>query len=163
MDSLALADVIAADLETTVERARTAYLDRIPRLRDVSPATLDAVLEATRRTMALFCRYYLDGTLRSEAWRTVRDVTVERAGELFSHAEILEIVDIARSVGSQTIDELAGRHPELSDEERHRVVSAMDRYVSELAVQEDRLRRLAQPSRLHDMLVDLEREGADVQ
>ena len=163
MDSSALAQIIEADLGSVVERARDAYLDRIPRLRDVPAATLDGVLEATRRTMALFCRYYLDGTLHSEAWRTARDATVERAGELFSHEEILDIIDIARTVGTQTIDELAARHPELSDDERARVITAMDRYVTELAVQEDRLRKLASPSRLLDMLVDLEREGADVQ
>jgi hypothetical protein len=163
MDSKALADLILADLEQTVERTRAAYLDRIPRLREVSPTTLDEVLEATRRTMALFCRYYLEGTLDSDAWRTVRDATVERAGETFTQAEILDIVDIGRSVGAEVIDGLAERHPELTAEERAKLVKAMDRYVTELAEQEDRLRGLASPSRLDDILTDLEAEGADLQ
>lgn len=163
MDSKALADLILADLESTVERTRAAYLERIPRLRQVSPKTLDAVLEATRRTMALFCRYYLEGTLDSDAWRTVRDATVERAGETFTHAEIIDIVDIARSVGGEVIDGLAERHPELTADERAKLVKAMDRYVTELAEQEDRLRALSSPSRLDDILVDLENEGADLQ
>ena len=163
MDSAALAEVILADLESVVERTRQAYLDRVPRLRQVSPAVLDSVLEATRRTMRQFCRYYLDGTLEAESWRLVRDATLERAGETFSHGEILEIVDIAHGIGVETIDALAERHPELSEDERARVVQAMDRYVAELAEQEDRLRRLSSPSRLDDILGDLEREGADLQ
>lgn len=163
MDSKALAGLILADLESVVERTRAAYLDRIPRLRQVSPSTLDEVLEATRRTMALFCRYYLEGTLDSEAWRTVRDATVARAGETFSHAEIIDIIDIARSIGAQAIDQFAERHTELPDRERAEVVKAMDRYVTELAEQEDRLRGIATPSRLDDVLFALEEEGADLQ
>ena len=163
MDSKALADLILADLEAVVARTRAAYLDRIPRLRQVPSATLDEVLEATRRTMALFCSYYLEGTLDSEAWRTVRDATIERAGETFTHAEILDIVDIARSIGAETIEAFAQRHPELSPRDRAEVVKAMDRYVTELAEQEDRLRSFASPSRLDDILIDLEAEGADLQ
>lgn len=163
MDSKALADLILADLEATVERTRAAYLDRIPRLRQVAPAVLDEVLEATRRTMALFCRYYLEGTLDSDAWRTVRDATVERAGENFTQAEIIDIIDIGRSVGGEVIDGLAERHPELAADERAKAVKALDRYVTELAEQEDRLRGLATPSRIDDILVDLENEGADLQ
>jgi hypothetical protein len=162
MDSKALADMILGDLESIVERTRTAYLDRIPRLRQVSPSTLDEVLEATRRTMALFCRYYLEGTLDGDAWRTVRDATVKRAGETFSQAEIIDIIDIARSVGAETVDALAERHPELTDDERAKVVKAIDRYVTELGEQEDRL-RLATPSHLDTILSDLEDEGADLQ
>ncbi|HWL36907.1 MAG TPA: hypothetical protein VNQ77_11990 [Frankiaceae bacterium] len=163
MDSKALADLILADLESVVDRTRAAYLARIPRLAEVPPATLDAVLEATRRTMAAFCRYYLEGTLDSDAWRAVRNATVERAGENFSHAEILEIVDIARATGAEAIDRLAERHPELTDEEREKVVTAMSQYVTELAEQEDRLRRLASPHSLDAILGDLEAEGADLQ
>lgn len=163
MDSRALADLILGDLESVVERTRAAYLDRVPRLRQVPPATLDEVLEATRRTMALFCRYYIEGTLDSAAWRGVRDATVARAGETFTHAEILDIIDIARSIGAETIDRFAERHPELPEEERAEAVQAMDRYVTELAEQEDRLRGLATPSRLDDVLSALEDEGADLQ
>lgn len=163
MDSRALADLIAADLDAVVERTRVAYLQRIPRLRQVSPGTLDEVLEATRRAMSLFVRYYLEGTLDTDAWARARDATIERAGEMFTHAEIVDIIDIARGVGGQTIDELADRHPELSPDERSRVVTAMDRYVTELAEQQDRLRLLASPARLDDVLSDLEREGADLQ
>lgn len=163
MDSKALADLIAADLESVVARTRVAYLQRIPRLRALPPDALDEVVEATRRAMELFCRYYLEGTLDPEAWARARDATIERAGEVFSHAEIVDIIDIARAVGGQTVDELAARHPELSAEERARVVTAMDRYVAELAEEQDRLRLLASPTRLDDVLYDLEREGADLQ
>ena len=163
MDSKALADLILADLEATVARTRAAYLDRIPRLRQVPPAVLDDVLEATRRTMALFCRYYLEGTLDTDAWRTVRDATVERAGENFSQGEILEIIGIGRSVGVEVVDGLAERHPELTADERAKVVKAMDRYVTELAEQEDRLRGLPTTARIDDILIDLEAEGADLQ
>ncbi len=163
MDSRALADVIAADLESVVERTRVAYLERIPRLRQVSSGTLDEVLEATRRAMALFVRYYLEGTLDTDAWARARDATIERAGEVFTRAEIVDIIDIARTVGAQTVDELGARHPELAPDERARVIAAMDRYVTELAEQQDRLRLLASPTRLDDVLSDLEREGADLQ
>jgi hypothetical protein len=163
MDSAALADLILADLESVVERTRGAYLDRVPRLRQVSPATLDAVLEATRRTMREFSRYYLDGTLDVEGWRAVRDATFERAGETFSLAEILDIVDIALGIGVETIEELGDRHPELTEAERGKAVKAMRRYVTELAEQEDRLRDLSSPARLDAILGDLEREGADLQ
>lgn len=163
MDSKALADLILADLESVVDRTRAAYLQRIPRLAQVPAATLDEVLEATRRAMAAFCRYYLEGTLDSDAWRTVRNATIERAGETFTHEEILEIVDIARAAGAEAIDRLAERHPELSDDEREKVVTAMSQYVTELAEQEDRLRRLASPSSLDAILTDLEAEGADLQ
>jgi hypothetical protein len=163
MDSKALADLILGDLEAAVELTRAAYLERIPRLRELPPAALDEILEATRRTMALFCRYYLEGTLDSEAWRTARDATTERAGEMFTRAEILEIIDVARTVGGETIERLGERHPELGDEERKNAVKAMTRYVTELTEQEDKLRRLSSPSRLDDILNDLEAEGADLQ
>jgi hypothetical protein len=163
MDSKALADLILADLDTIVARTRGAYLERVPRLRQVSPAVLDEVLEATRRTMHEFCRYYLAGTLDAEGWRRVRDATLERAGEHFTHAEILEIIDTAHAVGVVSIEQLADAHPDLSAEECAEVTEAISRYIIELAEQEDRLRRLASPGRLDDILDDLEREGADLQ
>ncbi|HEX8001762.1 MAG TPA: hypothetical protein VF519_03615 [Mycobacteriales bacterium] len=162
MESQALADLVLADLEAIVDRARVAYVDRVPKIRRLDAATLDRVLEATRRTMREFCRYYLEGTLDAEGWRTVRDATIERAGETFSHEEILEIVDIAKSIGMDTIEHLAETHPQLSPAERAKLTKALDRYVTELGEQEDRLRRLSSPDRLDAILSDLEDEGADL-
>lgn len=163
MESRALADLVLADLEAIVDRARAAYLDRVPKMQRLDPKRLDDVLEATRRTMREFCRYYLEGTLDAEGWRKVRDATIERAGETFTHEEILEIVDIAKSIGMEAIDTLAGKHPDLTAAERAKLTKALDRYVAELADQEDRLRRLSSPDRLEAILSDLESEGADLQ
>lgn len=163
MEGQALANLVLADLEAVVERARAAYLERVPKIRQLDPATLDQVLEATRRTMREFCRYYIEGTLDAEGWRTVRDATISRAGETFSHDEILEIVDIAKSIGMETIDTIAAAHPGLTDTERGKLTKALERYVTELAEQEDRLRRLDSPDRLDAILIDLESEGADLQ
>ncbi|HEU0132787.1 MAG TPA: hypothetical protein VFQ85_17545 [Mycobacteriales bacterium] len=163
MDSRTLADVLMADLDDLVERTRAAYLERVPKMNQVAPAVLDDVLEATRRTMRQFARYFLEGTLDGEAWRAVRDATIQRAGETFSHEEIVEIIDIARSIGVERAEQLAAEHPELSPAERAKLTKAMDRYATELAEQEDRLRRLSSPSRLDDVLSDLEAEGADLQ
>lgn len=163
MESQALADLVVADLESIVDRARAAYLERVPKIRRLDAATLDKVLEATRRTMREFCRYYLKGTLDAEGWRKVRDATIERAGETFTHEEILEIVEIAKSIGMDVIDQLADAHPELTAAERAKLTKALDRYVTELGEQEDRLRRLSSPDRLDAILSDLENEGADLQ
>jgi hypothetical protein len=163
MDSKALADLILGDLDGVIERTRAAYLDRVPRLREVPPGVLDEVTKATRRTMRQFCRYYLEGTLDAEGWRDVRDATLERAGEVFSHAEILDIIGIAHAMGVETIERLAETHPDLTEEDRATVTKAMDRYVTEMAEQDDRLRRLSSPDRLDAVLGDLEAEGADLQ
>ena len=158
-----MANLVLADLEAIVDRARAAYVERVPRIRQLDPATLDQVLEATRRTMREFCRYYIEGTLDVEGWRKVRDATIARAGETFSHEEILEIVDIAKSIGLETVDTLAEAHPGLTEVERGKLAKALDRYVTELAEEEDRLRRLSSPDRLDAILIDLESEGADLQ
>lgn len=163
MEPQQIADLILGDLDEVVERARAAYLERIPRLREMPEATVGAVLEATRRTMRQFCRYYLAGTLDSTAWGQVRDATVERAGETFSQAEIAEIIDVARSIGVETVERIATEHPALTSAERAKLTKTMDRYVTELSEREDRLRRLSSPSRLDDILGDLEAEGADLQ
>jgi hypothetical protein len=163
MDSKAAADLLLADLDAVVERTRAAYLERVPKLSQVPPATLDAVLEATRRTMREFARYYAEGTLDTEGWRKVRDATLERAGETFSHDEIIGIIDVAHAVGIDAVERLATTHPELSDAERAGLTKAMKRYVTELEEQEDRLRRLSSPDRLDTILGDLEAEGADLQ
>jgi hypothetical protein len=163
MDSRALADLILGELETVVARTREAYLEQVPRLREAPPETLDAALEATRRTMRLFCRYYVEGTLDAEAWRSVRDATLNRAGETFSEAEIADIVRIAKEVGVETVDRLAAEHDDLSPADRAKAVKAMDRYVTELGQQEDRLPGFASPDRLDDVLGALEAEGADLQ
>lgn len=163
MESQALADLVLADLEGIVDRTRAAYLERVPKIRRLDPKRLDDVLEATRRTMREFCRYYLEGTLDAAGWRKVRDATIERAGETFTQEEILEIVEIAKSVGMETIETLAASHLELSAAERAKLTKALDRYVAELGDQEDRLRRLSSPDRLDAILSDLESEGADLQ
>lgn len=163
MDSTALADLVLADLDAIVERARAAYLERVEKIRRLDPKTLDAVLEATRRTMREFTRYYLEGTLDSTGWRKVRDATIERAGETFSHDEIVEIIGIARSIGMEAIETLASKHPELTAVERAKLTKSLDRYVTELGEREDRLGRLSSPARLDDILIDLENEGADLQ
>lgn len=163
MEGQALANLVLADLEAVVERARAAYVERVPKIQQLDPTTLDQVLEATRRTMREFCRYYIEGTLDAEGWRKVRDATIARAGETFSHDEILEIVGIAKSIGMETIDTLAAAHPGLTDVERGKLTKALERYVTELAEQEDRLRRLDSPDRLDAILIDLETEGADLQ
>jgi post-segregation antitoxin (ccd killing protein) len=162
MDRSTLAALILGELDTVVARTREAYVTRVPGLRDAPPETMDAALEATRRTMRLFCRYYVEGTLDAEAWRGVRDVTLDRAGETFSAAEIGEIVAIAKEVGAETVERLAADHPDITAAERAQVLKAMDRYVTELAQQEDRP-PLASPSRLDDVLGALEAEGADLQ
>ena len=163
MESQALADLVLADLESIVDRARAAYLERVPKIRQLDELTLDKVLEATRRTMREFCRYYLEGTLDAEGWRKVRDATIERAGETFTHEEILEIVEIAKSIGMDVIEHLAATHPELTAGERAKLTKALDRYVAELGEQEDKLRRLSSPDRLDAILSDLENEDADLQ
>ncbi len=164
MDSTALAALVLGDLDAIVERTRAAYVERVPRIRQLDPKTLDAVLEATRRTMAQFTRYYLEGTLDAEGWRAVRDATIARAGETFSRDEIMEIIQIAHAIGSESIEALAARHPELTPAERAKLTKSLDRYVTELAEQDDRaVPRLSSPSRLDDILTDLENEGADLQ
>jgi hypothetical protein len=163
VDSAALAEVVLADLDAIVERTREAYLERVPKIRRLDANALDAVLEATRRTMRQFTRYYLEGTLDAEGWRRVRDATIERAGETFSHDEILEIIEIAHAIGTESIESLAARHPDLTATERAKLEKSLDRYVAEVAEQEDKLRRLSSPGRLDDILTDLEAEGADLQ
>jgi fumarylacetoacetate (FAA) hydrolase family protein len=163
MEPQEIADLVLGDLDQVVERARAAYLERIPRLREMPEGTMGAVLEATRRTMRQFCRYYVAGTLDTAAWTQVRDATVERAGEVFSQAEIADIIDVARSVGLDTVERIGETHPELTTAERAKLTKSMDRYLTELAEREDRLRRLSSPSRLDDILGDLEAEGADLQ
>jgi hypothetical protein len=163
MDSRELADLILGELDTVVARAREAYLERVPRMREAPPEMIEAALEATRRTMRLFCRYYVEGTLDAEAWRSVRGVTLDRAGETFSADEIADIVRIAKEVGVETVDRLAAEHDDISPADRAKAVKAMDRYVTELAQQEDRLPGLASPDRLDDVLGALEAEGADLQ
>ena len=146
-----------------MERTREAYLERIPRLREAPPGTLAAMAEATRLTMRQFCRYYRDGTLDSAGWGQVRDATVERAGETFSHEDILTLIDVGKSVGVDTVRRLAATHPEVTPGDLANVTKAMNRYVTELAEREDRLRRLSSPSRLDAILGDLEAEGVDLQ
>jgi hypothetical protein len=163
MDGQDLAGVLLGDLDAVVARTREAYLARVPSMRQVTPAQLDEVLEATRRTMRLFARYFLEGTLDTEGWRRVRDATVARAGETFTHAEILDIIDIAHDVGRQRVERLAAEHPELDPADRAKLQKVMDRYVAELGDQEDKLRRLSSPDRLDDILGALEAEGADLQ
>jgi hypothetical protein len=161
MDGQDLAGVLLRDLDTVVARTREAYLARVPRMRQVGPEALDQALEATRLTMRQFTRYYLEGTLDTKAWRAVRDATIARAGETFSQAEILDIIDIAHSVGRERVDSLADENPGLEPEDRARLATLMDRYVAELSDQEDR--RLASPDSLDDILGALEAEGADLQ
>jgi len=163
MESQDLADLVLADLEGIVERTRAAYVDRVPKIRRLDPKRLDDLLEATRRTMREFCRYYLEGTLDVAGWRKVRDATIERAGETFTHEEILEIVDIAKAIGMETIERLAEAHPSMTVTERAKLTKALERYVTELGEQEDRLRQLSSPARLDAILSDLESEGADLQ
>jgi hypothetical protein len=161
MDDQELAALVLADLEAILERARTAYLERLPGLRRLPSEAVDAMLAATRRTMELFCRYYVTGTLDAQSWQMVRDATIDRAGDVFSEQEILEIMDTARSVGVEFVRELWRGHPDLTDADRAKVASAVDRYVSEIAEQEDRLRRVS-PGRLDDVLADLEADGSDL-
>ncbi len=161
MDDQALAELVLADLDTILRRARTAYVERLPSLRRLAPGTVDAMLAATRRTMELFCRYFVTGTLDAESWEAVRDATVDRAGETFTEQEILDVMDTARSVAVEVLRELWRDRPDLTDADRAKVASAVDRYVAEIAVQEDRLRR-PNPSRLDDVLADLEADGTDL-
>lgn len=163
MESKALAELVLADMDAIVDRTREAYVERVPKMRRLDAESLERVLEATRRTMREFCRYYIEGTLDAEGWRKVRDATIERAGETFSRDEIMEIVDIAKSIGLETIERLAATHPSMTPGERAKLTKALDRYVTELGEQEDRLRRLSSPDRLDTILVDLEAEGADLQ
>lgn len=162
MDRNALVELILADLEDILGKTRAAYLERLPRLRKIGSNQLDEVLEATRRTMQSFLRYYAEGTLDGPTWQTVRDATVERAGEIFSHEEILEIISIGRSIAAEAVHHLGELHPELRPEDRDQVSAAIDRYVSELALQEDHLRTVSGPDHLDSVLAALEEEGADL-
>lgn len=162
MERTELSALVLADLESILELTRTAYLQRMPRLRSMSPSAVDGALEATRRAMKQFLRYYVEGTLDTEGWGVARTATISRAGEVFSYAEILEMLDIARGIAIDVVEHLAERHPELTVAERAEVASAVDRYLEELGEQEDRLRQLITPDNLDAMLAALEEEGADL-
>lgn len=162
MERTELSALVLADLESILERTRTAYLERMPRLRAMPASAVDGALEATRRAMKQFLRYYVEGTLDTAGWGVARTATISRAGELFSYAEILEMLDIARGIAVDVVQNVAERHPELSADERAEVAGAVDRYLEELAEQEDRLRQLVTPDNLDAMLAALEEEGADL-
>lgn len=163
MDRRQLAELVRSDLDGILARTRAAYVERVPRLRSMSPELLEDVLEATRRGMRQFLRYYVEGTLDTESWQTVRDATIERAGEVFTQEEILEFITTARSIASDAVHHLAELHPDLPPDERDRIGQAMDRYVEELAIQEDALRGLPSQGDLDLVLLQLEADGADLQ
>ena len=161
MDRTALAELVGADLEQIIDKTRAAYLERLPRMRKMTSEHVDEVIAATRRTMKLFLRYYVEGGLDGPTWASVRDATIDRAGELFSQEEILEIMSIGRATAADVLHHLGELHPDLPREELEELGNAIDRYISELALQEDKLRQLAGPDHLDDVLAALEAEGPD--
>ena len=163
MDRRQLAELVHTDLEGILDRTRTAYIERVTRLTSMPPELVEGVLEATRRGMRQFLRYYVEGTLDADAWRVVRDATIERAGEVFTQDEILEFIAIARATASDAVHHIGDLHPDLPPRERDQIGSAMDRYVEELALQEDTLRRVTPPGDIDLVLSQLEADGADLQ
>lgn len=161
MDRTALAETIGSDLEQIIDKTRAAYLERLPRMRKMTPEHVDEVISATRRTMMAFLRYYVEGSLDGSSWTAVRDATIDRAGELFSHEEILEIMSIARAIAGDFMHHLSDLHPELDAADRDELSAAIDRYITEIALQEDKLRQLSAPDHLDDVLAALEDEGPD--
>lgn len=162
MDNQQLAQLVLADLGAILERTRVAYVDGLPGVRVLSDDVLARMLAATRRTVEQFCRYWVEGTLSAEAWGQVRDATIERAGELFSAEEIVEIMDMARKVGLASIRDLAERYPDLTETDRARLADAIDRFVSEIAEQEDQLRPVLPTAHWDSVLAELEHEEADL-
>ena len=162
MDRRQLAELVRSDLDGILARTREAYVERVPRLVSMPPELVEDVLEATRRAMWQFLRYYVEGTLDADAWQAVRDATIERAGEVFTQEEIIEFMAIGRNSATEAMHHLAERHPDLPAEDRERIGEAMDRYVAELAVQEDELRGLTPHGNLDLVLLQLEADGADL-
>lgn len=162
MDREPLAELILADLDVILDKTRSAYLERMPRLQQLPAHAVDDVIDATRLAMRQFLRYYVEGTLDGPSWRAVRESTIDKAGQLFSHAEILEIVNIARSTTSDAAHHLADLHPELAGADRLEITKALDRYVTELAEEEDRLRQQVTADRIDSALAALEADGADM-
>ncbi|HVE62911.1 MAG TPA: hypothetical protein VNB94_03820 [Mycobacteriales bacterium] len=162
MDREALAALLLVDLDAIIDKTRAAYFERMPRLQRLPVEAVDDVIEATHLAMRQFLRYYVEGTLDGPSWRAVRESTIDRAGELFSRAEILDIVNIARSTASDAAHHLAELHPELAGSDRREIVKAMDRYVTELAEEEDRLRHHVTADRIDSALAALEADGADL-
>jgi hypothetical protein len=162
MEREQLGALILADLEAIGEHIEQEYVVRIPRLSAVPRDALDEVVDATRQALRSFCDYYVTGTLTRAQWKALRDATFERAGEMFSLEEILEFANIARSMAMDAVRNIRERHPELDDDERAEVVAAMDRYVAELAREEDRLRGHLSSGQLDSVLAELEDEGADL-
>src|SRR4028118_2384941 len=99
MERRQLAELVHADLEQILGRTRAAYIDRVPRLRELPPDLCGDGREATRRGLRQFLRYYVEGTLDGDAWRLVRDATIERGGETFSHGEARGFLGDARAPG----------------------------------------------------------------
>lgn len=163
MDRSELSELILGDLDAVLEKTRAAYLERMPRLRKLSPDSVDETMQATRRAMQHFVHYFVAGTLDAASWQAVRDATIDRAGEVYSHGEILEIMNIARAMGTEALHNLADRHPELSPAELARATTALDRYIAEMAETEDRLRQLVTPESLDQVLAALEADGADLE
>ncbi len=162
MDREAIAALILVDLDVILGKTRSAYLDRMPRLQRLPAEAVDDVIEATHLAMRQFLRNYVEGTLDGPTWRAVRESTIDRTGQLFSPAEILEIVNIARSTASDAAHSLADLHPELTGPDKREIVTTMDRFVTELAEEEDRLRQHVTADRIDVALAALEAEGADL-
>lgn len=110
-----------------------AFERSIPRVAACNDTEREMVVRGTSAALRSFARLIADheepaAPLLSYA----RTATIERAGEVFTKDEILEMMKIARQVLVHTMREIAGAELGLTDVQRAQLDATLDAFLSEI-------------------------------
>jgi hypothetical protein len=121
-------------LDELLDVVVAAFERSIPRVAACTPEEREMVVSGTRAGLRSFARLLADhDQLAAVLLARARAATIERAGEVFSQHEILEMMQISRRVVVHTMRDIAGEELHLDDAQRARLDETLDAFLTEIA------------------------------
>lgn len=147
-------------LDEVLEVIIAAFERSVPRVATCTPEERDMVIRGTRVALRSFAGLLADptepATLLLDQARTA---TIERAGEVFTQQEILEMMQISRHLVVHAIRSIAGHELALDETQRALLEETLDGFLSDIA----RAERHVLPETTVDLLLaSAEDEEADL-
>lgn len=157
-----IAEIIEQNLGEIVDATMQAYVREIPAVATAPAGALRAIRASTMRATSAFVSMYADPASPADPFvKRARAVTIERAGEILEHDDILELIRVGRATIFRTARDIVARELVVPPDTRTELEQALDAFLTELERSESLVPTVG-PDALNQWLSAAEIEEPDI-
>jgi hypothetical protein len=157
-----IAEIVERHLDEITDETMAIYVRRIPTVARATPEQRALVRAATMRAARAFLALYAEPTGPArDLVAQARAATIERSGEIFERADIIEMIRLARRTFYSAARRFVEGEIVVTADQRAEVERQLDAFLDELERSDEIVTRVP-PDALADWLARAEHEEPDL-